>query len=215
MEPGKRPRRLSKKQRDDLEALMELRDPSLSGPLQASITRLHGFFTSVVSGPLILPSEWIPFAFRNDESEGWESMREAKRAITLLMRFHNEVAADLHEEHRGYSILINRIGDPPDTVDFADDWCKGYVAGMALREDEWKAATAAPELAEGFAPILLLAYPDRVMAPNPFDHPDEYAAILNALPQSAVDIYDWWRAPRTVRRSTPNFAKRALPVRKR
>ncbi len=42
--------RLSKKQRDELEALMEARDPA--GPLADTITRLHGFFTSVVSSPI-------------------------------------------------------------------------------------------------------------------------------------------------------------------
>ena len=50
--------------------------------------------------------------FRNEDSQGWESMRQANRAIDLLMRFNNEVAIDLLEEFRGFSIMIDRIGDP-------------------------------------------------------------------------------------------------------
>jgi hypothetical protein len=37
---------------------MEVRDPSLDGPMQGSITRVHGLLTSIVSGPMVMPSEW-------------------------------------------------------------------------------------------------------------------------------------------------------------
>jgi yecA family protein len=205
----KKPRRLSKKQRNDLEALMELRDPTLSGPLQASVTRLHGFLSSVISGPLIPPSDWIPVVFRNEESGGWETMRQAQRAMDLLMRFNNEVALDLLEQYRGFSIMIDRIGDPPDAVDLAGDWCRGYVAGMSLRAEEWETATEASEITEALTPILLLADPDDEATPDPFEHPEDYAALMNELPQSAVDIYDWWRTPRTVRRSAPKISANA------
>ncbi len=59
--------------------------------------------------------------FRNEESRRWESMQQTKGAMNLLMRFNNEVALDLLEESRGFSIMIDRLGDPPDTVDLADD----------------------------------------------------------------------------------------------
>ncbi len=186
---------------------MELRDPGLTGPLQASVTRLHGFLTSIISGPQIPWSEWVPVVFRNEEPEGWESMRQAKRALNLLMRFNNEVALDLLEESRGFSVMIDRLGDPPDTVDLADDWCRGYVAGMALRADEW-AATEAADITESLTPILLLADSDEPR-PDPFEQPKEYAAVMDGLPQCAVDIYDWWRTPRPIRRSTPKISANA------
>ena len=209
MNLGKAPRRLSQKERKRLEDLMELRDPHFEGPIQASATRLHGFLTAIVSGPVVRTSEWIPVVFRHDEPDGWKTMREAKRALTLLMRFYNEIVADLSGESGRYGLLFDRIGDPPDTVDFADDWCKGYVAGMSLREEEWQPARSAPELASAFAPILVLAHPDRESAPDPFDQPQEYAAIMQALPASALDIYDWWRTPRTIRRSSPKISANA------
>lgn len=187
---------------------MEYRDPALEGPLQASATRLHGFLTAVISGPPVPWSEWVPIVFRNDEGPGWESMRQAKRAMDLLMRFNNEIAAGLMGD-ANYGILLDRLGDPPDTVDFADDWCKGYAVGVGLREDEWKAAMPAPELGDAFAPILTLAYPNHAAAPDPFDNPDDYEALIRRLPQSAVDIWEWWRTPRTVRRSTPKTSANA------
>jgi uncharacterized protein len=187
---------------------MRLRDPGLTGPLQASVTRLHGFLTSIISGPQIPMSEWIEVVFPSDETV-WESSRQAKRAMSVLMRFNNEVAGELLEEHRGFSIMIDRLGDPPDTVDLADGWCCGYVAGMVLRLDEWETATEAPEITESLAPILLLADNDDEAKPDPFERPEEYAAVMELLPQCAVDIYNWWRTPRTIRRSAPRISANA------
>jgi len=62
--------RLSAKQRDELEALMDARNPD--GLLAATITRLHGFLTSVVSGPMVVPSEWMPVVFGSSDDRAWE-----------------------------------------------------------------------------------------------------------------------------------------------
>ena len=196
MDRGRRPRRLPKKQLDELEALMESRDPGFDGPLGASIIRLHGFLTSVVSGPPIMPSQWVPVVFRNEETQGWETTRQAKRAMNLLMRFCDEIVTDLTEAYGPYSIILNRISDPPGDVQFVDDWCKGYVVGILRRSEEWQPAMAAPELESAFAPILALGLPDSE-TPNPFDEPEKYGTMIQALPQSAIDIYGWWRMPRS------------------
>jgi hypothetical protein len=37
---------LSQKERDELETLMDVRDPSLAGPMQGAITRVHGLRSS-------------------------------------------------------------------------------------------------------------------------------------------------------------------------
>jgi uncharacterized protein len=214
-------RRLTKKERDELEALMELRDPHFAGPMQGSITCVHGFLTSVVSGPMVTPSEWIPVVFGDDESAAWETIEQAQRAMNLLMGFYNEIGADLRPGGRRFSILIDRLGDKPDTLDLADDWCRGYTLGFALREDEWKDAMAVPELQEAFIPILLLAHPEKAPELDPVKNPEQYAAAINMLPDCAVKIYEWWRKTfvasmsdmparvETVRRATPKVSANA------
>jgi uncharacterized protein len=172
---------------------MVLRDPQLEGALAGSVPALHGFLTSVVSGPPVQQSKWIPVVFRTDDSEGWKTMKQAQRATTLLMRFYNEVVSDLAGGNGRYGILLDRIGDPPHTIDIADDWCKGYLAGVTLRNDAWRDPLAAPELKEALAPILGLASHKERANLNPFDHPDEYQAVLKSLPQCAIAIYDWWQ----------------------
>jgi uncharacterized protein len=182
--------RLSAKQRNELESLMEARNPD--GPLAATITRLHGFLTSVVSGPMVVPSEWMPVIFGGPDDRAWESMDQARRAMSLVMRFYNEIASDLHPGGCQYSILIDRIGDQADAVDLGDDWCKGYLLGSSLRENEWKEAMDDPELSRSFLPILAIASPGRVGL-DPLDDRKKYEEMLDMLPNCAVDIYEWWR----------------------
>jgi uncharacterized protein len=216
---------LTKKERDELESLMDVRDPRSAGAMQGSITRVHGFLTSVVSGPMVVPSEWIPVIFGDDDEEyPWETMDQAQRAMGLLMRFYNETASDLQPGGRRYSILIDRIGDRPDTLDLADDWCGGYALGIALREGEWKEAMEAPELQRYFLPILSLAERKRSPEIDPIENPDAYAAMLDDLPNCAVEIHEWWRkklvaslpslseqqmSSGTVRRTTPKISPNA------
>lgn len=181
--------RLSAKQRDELEALMEARNPD--GLLAATITRLHGFLASVVSGPMVVPSEWMPVIFGGPDDRAWETMDQARDAMSLVMSFYNEISSDLGQRGRRYSILIDRLGDEPDTIDLADDWCKGYLFGIALRQDEWKEAMDDPELSHSFVPILAIAGSVDL---DPFDNRENYQAMVDMLPNCAVQIYEWWRS---------------------
>ncbi|MEO6913359.1 MAG: UPF0149 family protein [Candidatus Baltobacteraceae bacterium] len=183
--------RISKRERNKLESLMESRYPD--GPLDASISRLHGFLTCVVSGPMVVPSEWIPVVFGENESDGsaWESMDKARDAMTLLMSFYNEICTDLGPGGRP-SILIDRIGEPPDALDLAIDWCRGYLVGVSLRADEWKDALGDPDLARVFDPIAAEASTKGSDA-HPINDPVGYAELLDFLPECAVKIAEWWR----------------------
>jgi len=187
--------RLSKKERDQLEMLMEARDPGLDGPMQGSIPRVHGFLTSIACGPLVMPSEWIRVIFNDPDDVGWESPEQAQRAMTLLMRFHNEIVSDLSPSGRRYSIIIDRLGDGADAIDLADDWCRGYALGIAMREDEWKEAMEAPELQAAFIPILAIAHPEKPGL-DPAEDFKTYQALVDVLPNCAVEISEWWRKKR-------------------
>jgi uncharacterized protein YecA (UPF0149 family) len=113
--------------------------------------------------------------------------------MSLLMRFYNEIASDLGAEGGRYQIFIDRVGEGPTLLDLADDWCRGYALGMVLREEEWKEAMEAPELQTAFRPILMLAHPKMSREFDPIDDPERHAAVLDALPVCAVEIYEWWR----------------------
>jgi uncharacterized protein len=185
-------RRLTKKEISELGRLMEMRDPHLTGPMGASMSRVHGFLTSVLSGPIIMPSEWIPAVFGDDEDHPFETMEQAQRTMDLLMRFYNDVASRLSDGGSKYAILVDRSGQSPGTPDLADDWSTGYVMAIAFRQDEWKDAMEDPKLQEAFFPILEAANENSPHL-NPFENPEHHGAMVDVLSKSAVEIYAWWR----------------------
>ncbi len=56
---------------------------------------------------------------------------KARHGMNQVMRFCGEVVADLLDCALYGS--IDRLGDEPDTLDIADDSCRGYLVGIALR----------------------------------------------------------------------------------
>jgi uncharacterized protein len=133
------------------------------------------------------------------------------------MRFYNEILADLRPGGNRYGILVDRIGDRKDALDLADDWCTGYTLGFILREDEWKEAMEDPELRKAFLPILLMADPKKSPELDPFENPAKYAAVLDVLPDCAVEIHEWWRQklmasmPETAGQMSFGTVRRASP----
>ena len=117
--------------------------------------------------------------------------------MSLLMRFHNEISSDLSSGGRRYSIVIDRLGDGADALELADDWCRGYALGIAMREDEWKEAMEVPELQEAFLPILAIAHSEKPGL-DPIKNAQTYQAMVDVLPDCAVEISEWWRKQRVV-----------------
>ncbi len=187
--------RLARRERDELESLMDMRGPGLDGPMQGSVTRVHGLLTSIVSGPMVMPSEWLPMIFHDPDDARWESPKQVRRAMSLIMRLHNEIASDLSFGGRQYSIIIDRICDGADALELADDWCRGYTRGIAIRQAEWKEAIEAPELQAAFLPILSIAQPTNPDL-DPVENLKTYRAMVDVLPQCAVEISEWWRKRR-------------------
>jgi yecA family protein len=162
---------------------------------------------------MVMPSEWIPVNFHDPDEVGWESPEQAQRAMTLLMRFHNEIVSDLSPSGRRYSIIIDRLGDGADAIDLADDWCRRYTLGIAMREDEWKEAMEAPELQTAFIPILAIAHPEK-LGPDPAEDFKRYQALVDVLPKCAVDISEWWRKKRVASMQSSSAASQFGTVRR-
>jgi yecA family protein len=87
------------------------------------------------------------------------------------------------------TVTVSKSRNRRPALDLADDWCRGYTLGIALREDEWKGAMEAPELQEVFLPILAIAHPEHPDL-DPIENSEKYRAMLDVLPNCAVEIYE-------------------------
>jgi len=101
------------------------------------ISSLDGFFTAVVSGPVMLaPSQWMA-AIWGDFEPQWETEKEFEVIFTLLMRYMNNIAEQLLIEPESFEPLFMQREVEEKIYTIVDDWCYGYMMGVELCEAEW------------------------------------------------------------------------------
>lgn len=97
-----------------------------------SLSALDGFLTAVLSGPeLVPPSQWWPVLWGGTPPER-SSEREMKRALDLILGHMNILAHTLcyQPEHFIPVLMANYVEGQE--ICNAEDWCFGYLRGMAL-----------------------------------------------------------------------------------
>ena len=135
--PSERP--LENKEIKELDAFL-LADDGLEDPMD--FFTFDGFICAVLSAPhTILPSEWLRWVW--DQKQGaqapeFASEKQAKRILSLLIGHADVLAFTLvhgpqHWEPLFYSHKIGGNGVP-----IVDEWCCGYVKGIALGAEAWQ-----------------------------------------------------------------------------
>ncbi|UCP16385.1 UPF0149 family protein [Aeromonas media] len=98
-----------------------------------TLSELDGFLTAIVTGSELVPiSRWWPTLWGGGVEPKWQSDREMKRAIELILGHMNLLAHTLcyQPEHFEPLLMINSYAQPP--VEIAEEWCFGYLRGVAL-----------------------------------------------------------------------------------
>lgn len=107
-----------------------------------SVSELDGLFTALVSGPALAPpSEWLPIVWGDFEPE-WDNEEEFEALTGQLMRHMNTIAATLMEAPEEFDPLFLQSEENGETFVIVDDWCEGYMRGVALTTDAWRAGGA-------------------------------------------------------------------------
>ena len=155
-------------------------------------SELDGFLTAIVSGPTsILPSRWLP-AVWGDFEPVWESEKDFKEIFALMVRHMNVIAATLIEQPEDFEPVFMESTFEGKINTIVDEWCEGYIQGVALAADSW---TAGGQL----MPLLLL--PIRAFTSETgwraHDLTDaETENIRNAITPNVREIHAWWLARR-------------------
>lgn len=159
------------------------------------IAELDGFLTAIVSGPnAVTPSTWLP-AIWGDEEPTWESPEHFEEVFELIMRHHNGIAATLVEEPDSFEPIFEASEVDGQTHVIVDEWCVGYMRGLALDEDGWSAG--GQEVDGLLRPITLwgtLEGWDKIEAMTKA----EQARERDAIPQNVRALHKYWldrRAP--------------------
>lgn len=180
---------------EELEALNQfLLDSELEDNMDVAM--LDGYLTAIVSAPdAHLPSEWQPWVWDMENGEAspqFNSLEEAQRIQSLIFRHLNTIAATLANVPEDYEPLLYENPNDGEPVAILDEWCMGYVKGMALAPSAWQPlvdeypvwletiflyGTEAGWEKLDAAELTLAQHQDRVLA----------------LPDEVRKIYGYWR----------------------
>jgi uncharacterized protein len=109
-------------------------DDSLENAMDVST--FDGFLCAVLSGPkVVMPSEWMRWVWdkeRGEQAPKFASEKQAQRILSLLIRHANVIAFALTQAPQHYEPLFLEREVKGRTVSIVNEWCCGYVKGIAL-----------------------------------------------------------------------------------
>jgi uncharacterized protein len=175
------------------------------------VSELDGLFTAIVSGPVMIqPSGWLP-AVWGDFEPVWESEKDFKEILSLMMRHMNGIAAMLMERPEDFEPIFLEREVKGRTYTIVDEWCEGYMQGVALAAEQWDAGNK--EIMRLLAPIL--AFTQATDWKGHDYGESEVEVIQQTIAPCVREIHAYWLARRQeqapvagpVRRSGPRVGR--------
>lgn len=157
-----------------------------------SLEELDGFFCALICSPEVVPpSEYMPHIFGGElvQGHGVSTIEEAQELLNLLTRHWNTIAATLLRDEP-YLVLIERGGEE----DLAgEEWARGFVLGMSIRDDGWKKLIEDDQFAVALVPVISLAEAsDFDSGPTPMT-PEVREEAIGALAVGVLILYHYFR----------------------
>lgn len=199
---------------DELEELDDFLMSDTAGEEAMDISMLDGFLTALAVGPNTLPpSLWLPEVWGGGIA--WPSRRQAERMSSLVFRHANDILFYLRDDPDGFEPLIFLEEHEGRTVPIIDEWCVGFVRGMALDEAAWQPFIDSDEGADLLEGILLYGtepgWQRLEREPALAGRHDEFAADLGPV---VLAIQKHWQPVRhakgTVRHQEPKVGRNDL-----
>jgi uncharacterized protein len=188
--PGELDKPLSEREWRELNEFLVSRAAGADSKSSMDVSELHGFLAAIVTGPMIMPSEWLPLVWGGDME--WASPEQAQRMITIVMRAMNDVSAELRAGKDEFEPLLleDRIDGPPVTI--VESWCIGYLRGLALRTDEWRWILDDDKLKAYVLPMLVFGAEDNPAYAKVLEGKDVKEELSAAIGPCAVVMHEKW-----------------------
>ncbi|AXY34268.1 MULTISPECIES: YecA family protein [Yersinia] len=103
------------------------------------VTELDGMLTAILSGPnMISPKRWLSVILGGEEyAPEWKSKYEFTRFMNLTFQHMNDIAERLCYSPEQFAPLLEFRTIENKEYIIAEEWCFGYMRGVAL--DDWSA----------------------------------------------------------------------------
>lgn len=97
------------------------------------LSELDGFLAGVIVCPeMILPSEWMPVVWGDDEGPVFDDVKQAQAVSDLILGHYNDIIRQLDQGR--YRPIFDF--DIDDTI-LWETWIEGFVEAMRLRPEAW------------------------------------------------------------------------------
>jgi len=207
---------LSDKEMDELDSFL-MSDATSNEVMMLDC--LDGFLTTIASGPVMLmPSEWLPRVWgpTEDDAPTFDSNAQAERIIGLITRHLNAIVWNLQQEPDLFEPVFDLqvyVDDEREYVD-GEMWAHGYMTGINMQRDSWKALFESKHGIEVLQPIRLLGSAD--ISPEEEEliaTPAQREELSKPIPASVAWIYKFWAPQRraAAERITGKTAEHEIP----
>jgi uncharacterized protein len=181
----------------ELEALDDLlRGLPADNPM--NVEALDGYLTALCVGPRSLQRlrsrDWMPPIWGGEGAGGtpFASQKQRKRAALLVLRHLHSVDTLLSRATEDwepvFSVAEDAQGD--EHVD-AEDWCVGFLQGVALEPAAWAPFFDNPALTDALAPLVLLGSDETLLGEAErarLRDDDTREALSRAVPDAVLSL---------------------------
>ncbi|UQC71665.1 YecA family protein [Lelliottia sp. AC1] len=155
------------------------------------VSELDGMLTAVLSGPLVVePDTWLVAIWGGEKHiPRWKNDREMHRFIDLCFKHMNDIAERLSDYPDQFEPVFGENDVEGTTYTVVEEWCYGYMRGMALTD--W--STLPEELKPDLAVIALHGSQENVDLVEAMTE-EEYQASVDSIRPAAIRLYNYWLA---------------------
>lgn len=173
------------------------------------ISELDGFLTAIISGPqAIAPADWLPVLWGDFEPR-WESPAQAEEMVSLILRHMNGIVNTLMQEPERFEPIILERELEEGTVTVVDEWCVGYMKGLALAASAWRRGGEA--VMEMMVPISLFSSEEGRKQLQLLEE-EEVEVLKRSIPAAVQKIHAYWLEQRGAGQSHAPFVHDTPPV---
>ncbi|XES82293.1 YecA family protein [Franconibacter pulveris] len=162
------------------------------------VSELDGMLTALLSGPReIEPEQWLTALWGGEKHiPRWSSEREMTRFMNLTFQHMNDIADRLSDAPDQFEPLFGYREENGREYVVVEDWCFGYMRGVAL--DDW--STLAQEMKPALDAIALHGQQENVQTLEQMTE-QAYEQSQQAIGPAALQLYQYWRSQPEMRQT--------------
>ena len=163
-----------------------------------ALDTLDGYMTAIVIGPTMLSmSQWYSgiWGDKEEDTPHFATLEEAQHIMELIMRYYNGIIWSLQHDPDTHEPLFDIVTLEGDTREYLDGemWAFGFMQGLELCQQDWKALFDDPRGRAWLNPIRLLGADDVTEDERALTQtPEQREEIVNRIPESVAAIYRFW-----------------------